>query len=74
VQLQTLSPINDVHQFLNWSIKKESFPVKILGDFYFFDIAEYECDKKNCFFTHKILGEEFKFKSYFCSNGVSCCF
>jgi len=31
--------------------QKESFTVKILCDFYFFEIAEYECDRK-LFFTH----------------------
>jgi hypothetical protein len=45
VKLQTLSPIKEEGQRLNWWGKKETFPVKIPVDFYFFDIAEYECDK-----------------------------
>jgi hypothetical protein len=45
VQLQTRSPTNEVDQCLNWSAKKESFLVRILADFYFFGISEYECDK-----------------------------
>jgi hypothetical protein len=45
--------------------QKESFPVKILVDFYFYGIAEYECDKKNCSFTHQFLGEDFNSKTTF---------
>jgi hypothetical protein len=49
VQLQTHSPTNEADQCLNWSTKKELFTLKILCDFYFLDIAEYECNKKIAF-------------------------
>jgi hypothetical protein len=45
VQLQTHSPINGEDQRLNLSGKIEAFQVKFVVDFYFFDFAEYECDK-----------------------------
>jgi hypothetical protein len=40
---------------LNWWGKKETFPVKILVDFYFFDIAEYERDKQLLFHSPILL-------------------
>ena len=49
MQLQSPSQINEVDQCLNWSARKESFPVKIVVGFYFFGISEFECDKKISF-------------------------
>lgn len=48
VHLYSHSTTNEKDQSLNRSAKTETFPIKILDDFYFFDIAQYECDKKNC--------------------------
>jgi hypothetical protein len=45
VDLQTHSPTNREDQRLKWLAKRETFPVKILCDFYFLGIAEYERDK-----------------------------
>jgi len=73
VQLRTHSPVNKVDQCLNWSTKKESFPVKILVDFYFFDISEFKC-KKKIPFTHQFLRDGFKFKNYFCNKALLHCF
>jgi len=58
VHLYSHSTTNEKDQSLNRSAKTETFPIKILDDFYFFDIAQYECDKKTAFhslFLRKVL-------------------
>ena len=68
VQLQSPRLVNEVDQCLNWSARKESFPVKIVVGIYFFDISEFECDKQFPFYSPVFLGEYFQFKNYFCNN------
>jgi hypothetical protein len=45
VDLQTHSPTNKEDKRLNWSAKRETFPVKMFIYLYFLDIAECESDK-----------------------------
>jgi hypothetical protein len=64
VKLQTHSPRNEEGQRLNWWSKKETFPFKILFDFYFFDIAEYE-RHKSIALSLTNFEKSVKFKNYF---------
>ena len=63
--MQSPSLTNEVDQCLNWSTRKESFPVKLVVGFYFFGISEFECDKKFPFHSPVFLEEGFKLKNYF---------
>ena len=42
---------------LHWSAPKKSFPVKIQGDYYSFDIAESEYDNQSALSPTNVKGE-----------------
>jgi hypothetical protein len=57
---------------VHWSAPKKSFPVKIHGDCYSFDIAESEYDNQIALSPTIVKGEGIKFQNYACNEKVAC--